>query len=260
MNRRVAAAALVAASLCSSSVAASAADPSDSTSTTVTTVAEPVEMIAVGMSVEGRPITAIRRGDPDGRRVLVFGVIHGDEQAGLQIVALLTGLPVPPGVDLYLVDTMNPDGVARNTRGNANGVDLNRNFPYNWGPIGTAGDWQYAGPAAASEPETRAAVEFISAVGPDLVIWYHQDLYTISPGEGRDGAIRARYAELTGLPIETITGGTYTGVAAQWARQEISTNESQPGVAFIVELGPTLSADEAAMHASAVLTIAGEDI
>ena len=112
MNRRVAAAALVAASLCSSSVAASATDPSDSTSTTVTTVAEPVEMIAVGMSVEGRPITAIRRGDPDGRRVLVFGVIHGDEQAGLQIVALLTGLPVPPGVDLYLVDTMNPDGVA----------------------------------------------------------------------------------------------------------------------------------------------------
>ena len=69
----------------------------------------------------------------------VFGVIHGDEQAGLQIVALLTELPVPPGVDLYLVDSMNPDGVARNTRGNANGVDLNRNFPYNWGPIGAAG-------------------------------------------------------------------------------------------------------------------------
>ncbi len=78
------------------------------------------------------------------------------------------------------------------------------------------------------------------------MIWYHQDLFTIAPGEGRDGAIRARYAELTGLPIETITGGTYTGVAAQWARQEISTNESQPGVAFIVELGPTLSAEEAA--------------
>ena len=91
------------------------------------------------MSVEGRPITAIRRGDPDGRRVLIFGVIHGDEQAGLQIVALLTQLPVPPGVDLYLVESMNPDGVADNTRGNANGVDLNRNFPYNWGPIGAAG-------------------------------------------------------------------------------------------------------------------------
>ena len=79
--------------------------------------------------------------------MLVFGVIHGDEQAGLQIVALLAQLPVPPGVDLYLVDSMNPDGVAHNTRSNANGVDLNRNFPYNWGPIAEPGDWQYAGPA-----------------------------------------------------------------------------------------------------------------
>ena len=212
----------------------------------------------MGMSVDGRPIMATRRGDPDGRRVLVFGVIHGDEQAGLQIVALLEELPVPDGVDLYLVDSMNPDGVANNTRGNANGVDLNRNFPFNWGPIGAPGDGQYAGSAAASEPEAQAVVGLIGALRPDLVIWYHQDLFTISPGQGRDGAIRARYAELTGLPMETITGGTYTGVAAQWARNELASNEPQPGIAFIVELGPTLSAAEARVHADAVLTIAGE--
>ena len=151
--------------------------------------------------------------------MLIFGVIHGDEQAGLQIVALLTQLPVPAGVDLYLVDSMNPDGVAADRRTNASGVDLNRNFPYNWGPIAEPGDWQYAGPAAASEPEARAVVDLISALRPDLVIWYHQDLYSIGPGQGRDGAIRARYAELTGLPMESVTGGTYTGVAAQWARK-----------------------------------------
>ena len=136
---------------------------------------------------------------------------------------------------------MNPDGVANDTRTNANGVDLNRNFPYNWGPIAEPGDWQYAGPAAASEPETRAAVELISALHPDLVIWYHQDAYSIGPGQGRDGAIRARYAELTGLPMESVSGGTYTGVAAQWARDELAANEPQAGVAFIVELGATLS-------------------
>ena len=56
----------------------------------------------------------------------------------------------------------------------------------------------------------------------------------------------------------SVTGGTYTGVAAQWARQQLSANELQPGVAFIVELGPTLSADEARLHAEAVMTIAGE--
>ena len=177
---------------------------------------------------------------------------------GCKSSPLLAQLPVPAGVDLYLVESMNPDGVARNTRGNANGVDLNRNFPYNWGPIGEPGDGQYAGPEAASEPETQAAVALITALHPDVVIWYHQDLFTIAPGQGRDGAIRARYADLTGLPMETITGGTYTGVAAQWARDELASNAPEPGVAFIVELGPTLSAEEARVHADAVLTIAAE--
>ena len=56
--------------------------------------------------------------------------------------------------------------------------------------------------------------------------------------------IRERYAELTGLPVVSITGGTYTGVAATWARRLLD-----PGVAFIVELGPTLSDAEADTHA-----------
>jgi protein MpaA len=219
----------------------------------------PAEATVIGTSVEGREITAVRRGDPTGRRVMVVGVIHGDEPAGREIVALLAERPVPSGVDLYLIESMNPDGMAANTRGNANGVDLNRNFPYNWGPIGAPGDWQYAGPEPASEPETRAIVDYVTAVRPDLLIWYHQDLYTIARGQGRDGAIRDRYAELTGLPRESPTGGTYTGVAAQWARDELGRNEVRPGVAFIVELGPTLSPEEAAMHADAVLTIAAED-
>jgi protein MpaA len=230
-----------------------------------TTVPEPpvapaTELIAIGTSVEGRPITALRRGDREGRRVLVIGVIHGDEQAGLQIVDLLTELPVPPGVDLFLVPAMNPDGVAHDTRGNANGVDLNRNFPYNWAPLAEPGDWQYAGPAAASEPETRAIVGLITALSPDLVIWYHQDAFSVAPGQGRDGAIRARYAELTGLPMASVTGGTYTGVAAQWARQQLGANVPEPGVAFIVELGATLSDAEALTHAEAVLTVAGEGV
>jgi protein MpaA len=228
--------------------------------TSAATSAPPVETIAVGTSVEGRPITAVRRGDRDGRRVLVIGVIHGDEQAGLQIVELLGDLPVPPGVDLFLVPAMNPDGVAHDTRGNANGVDLNRNFPYNWGPLAQPGDWQYAGPAAASEPETRAITGLITAMSPDLVIWYHQDAFSVAPGQGRDGAIRARYAELTGLPMASVSGGTYTGVAAQWARHQLADNAPQPGVAFIVELGATLSHAEALTHAEAVLTVAGEAV
>jgi protein MpaA len=218
------------------------------------------ETIDVGTSVEGRPITAVRRGDPDGRAVLVIGVIHGDEQAGLDIVERLETLPVPDGVDLYLVDSMNPDGVAHDVRHNANGVDLNRNFPHNWGPIAEPGNWEYAGPSAASEPETQAMVTFIGELRPDIVIWYHQDAYMIAPADGRDGDVRARYAELTDLPMESVSGGTYTGVAAQWARNELASNEGQPGVAFIVELGATLPPEEADMHAEAVFTILTEGL
>jgi len=77
----------------------------------------------------------------------------------------------------------------------------------------------------------------------------------VNPAQGRDGRIRARYAELTGLPMGQITGGTYTGIAATWARNEFRPAD---GVAFIVELGATLSPEEAATHADAILTIAAE--
>src|SRR6185436_8846194 len=97
---------------------------------------------------------------------------------------------VPDGVELWLVRSMNPDGQAHQPRHNADGVDLNRNFAQNWGPVAEPGNWQYAGPGPASEPETQVMTELGQAVHPDLVLWYHQDLFRISPSTGRDGALR----------------------------------------------------------------------
>lgn len=223
-------------------------------STTTTTVPAPDERL-LGTSVEGRPITAIRRGTPGGTPVVVIGVIHGDEDAGLAITDRLADATtiVPEGIDLWIVPSMNPDGVANTDRHNAHQVDLNRNFPYRWGPIGEPGDAEYAGTGPASEPETQAIVAFLDEVHPAMVIWYHQDLDRIAPSTGRDGRIRAHYAELTGVPLLRITGGTYTGVAATWARQTLD-----GAIAFIVELGPTLTDEQADSHAAAVLTVATE--
>ncbi len=213
------------------------------------------DRVAIGESVLGVPIVAERFGTPGGRRVLVIGVIHGNEDAGTAIIDELRQSGAPDDVELWLIESMNPDGQAADDRHNANAVDLNRNFPYKWGAIGTPGDGQYAGTGPASEPETQAMVNLIAQLRPDIAIWYHQDLYVISPAEGREGRIRERYAELTGLPMGGISGGTYTGIAATWARTELAADDS---VAFIVELGPTLSSDEAALHANAVRTIAVE--
>ena len=205
----------------------------------------------IGTSVQGRPIIATRRGAPDGTPVLVIGVIHGNEDAGVAILDDLRSGPVPVGVALWFVESINPDGQAGQFRGNANQVDLNRNFPHDWTAIAEPGEWEYSGSGPASEPETQAFMNFVDRIQPRLTIWYHQDLYQLSPAKGFDGELRQRYADLTGLPIAPITGGTYTGVAATWVRRTIP-----EAISFIVELGPTLTADEAAIHAAAVLDLA----
>ena len=224
-----------------------------STTTTTTTTAPAVlQRIELGRSVEGRPIEAIERGQRGGQVVLVIGCIHGDEAAGVDVVDDLESQSIPAGIDLWLVPTMNPDGQAHNVRTNAHQVDLNRNFPYRWAPLEQPGDSEYAGPSAASEPETKAIVALISRVKPAMTIWYHQDLNRIAPAAGRAGRVRQRYADLTGLPMLAVTGGTYTGTASPWAQNKVS------GVAFIVELGPSLTDQQVVTHADAVLTVSAE--
>lgn len=210
-----------------------------------------LERRVLGVSVQGREIEAFRYGTPGGTPTMVVGVIHGDEDAGLLISDVLRTMAPPSGVDLWVIPTVNPDGTVAQTRGNANRVDLNRNFPRDWAPQGEPGYWQYAGPSASSEPETKAVVRFVRSVKPALGIWYHQDLNMISPGTGFEGRVRARYASLTQLPLVRITGGRYTGVAATWQRNAI-----QSALGFVVELGPTLSNAQARMHADAVMAVA----
>ena len=205
----------------------------------------------IGTSVQGRPIEATRYGTPGGTVVVVIGVIHGDEDAGLLITEALGQSTVPQGIDLWLVPTINPDGTALSRRTNANQVDLNRNFPYAWSKMGKPGYWQYAGDRRASEPETKAIIKFLREIKPDLGIWYHQDLNIISPGTGLEGKLRERYSQLTDIPLKRITGGRYTGVAVTWQR-----NTFTSGYGFVVELGSSLSVEQASLHAAAVLQTA----
>jgi murein peptide amidase A len=227
---------------------------STSTSSTTSTVPRPGDFLGeetIGTSVQGRPITVIHRGTPGGAVVLVVGVIHGDEDAGLPIVARLSQMPLPPGIDLWLMPMMNPDGQANQVRGNGHGVDLNRNFPWDWQPISHPGNWQYSGTGPASEPETAAFVAFTTRIHPELTLWYHQDLNIISPTKGRDGPLRVKYAQLTGMPMGGISGGIYHGVAGGWMVHTIP-----KAMSFIIELGPTLPREQVQVHADAVVTIA----
>src|ERR1700704_2435470 len=87
--------------------------------------------VVLGHSVQGRPIRAFEIGNPASpRKVLVVGCIHGNEPAGIAIADALARGRAERGVDLWIVPDLNPDGVAADTRQNADRVDLNRNFPW----------------------------------------------------------------------------------------------------------------------------------
>ena len=237
--------------------------PTTASITTSTTVPPTEATLSIGTTVQGRSIDVIHRLDVPGASlpvddanrivVLVVGVIHGDEQAGLDVIEELRAMApadLPANVDLYLMPALNVDGMVLNQRHNANGVDLNRNFPYKWGPIAEPGNWEYAGPSKASEPETRAMVSFVELLRPDLTVWFHQDQFSIAPSLGPDKVVREEYARLTGLPLQGVPGGTYTGVAATWQRRTYTDD-----TAFIVELGPSLVPGEALNHARAILAV-----
>ncbi len=181
----------------------------------------------IGHSVEGRPITLLADGAPDAElRALVVGDIHGDETAGMRIARRLVAGAAPPRTELMVVPTINPDGVAAGSRGNAHGVDLNRNFPYRWRPLGGG---EYSGTGALSEPEARAAHRLILREEPEVTIWFHQPFGLVDRPEGNPFAA-GRFADLIGLPLVRLRG-PYPGSASRWQNHAFPDN-----TAFVVEL------------------------
>src|SRR5436190_16444662 len=168
--------------------------------------------VYLGQSVGGRPMYAVKVGDLDNpRSVLVVGDIHGDENAGIPVARTLASSHPRPESLIIVIKDLNPDGVAAGTRQNAHGVDLNRNFPYRWRPLGAPGDLQYSGPHPLSDPEARIAHSLILRVRPRVTLWLHQPLGLVDESGGSI-AIERRFLRLTGLPLRRLTW--YPGSAA----------------------------------------------
>lgn len=122
-------------------------------------------------------------------RVLLVGGIHGDEYSSVSVVfKWLKRLEEKQHGQFHwrVVPVLNPDGLLRpprmSRRMNANGVDLNRNFPSPGWDTEAPKYWiertrrnkrRYPGPAALSEPESRWLVEQLNSFRPDAVISVH---------------------------------------------------------------------------------------
>lgn len=159
----------------------------------------------IGSSVLGRPIRTLTLGH--GRRnVLFVGGIHGDEQEGSYATESLPSAFEAAGlgekVSLTVLEDLNPDGRAASTRFNANGVDINRNFPAaNFQPSGPS-----SGGAPLSQPESRLLFDLINRVKPALVIVIHS--WTGRQFVNYDGPARPiaeRFAQESGMPITPST-------------------------------------------------------
>jgi protein MpaA len=212
-------------------------------------LAAAAERTVIGHSVQGRPIVNVRSGPQDAAvKMLVIGGIHGDEAAGMRITRRLLALGAPRGVELLIVPTINPDGVVARTRGNAHGVDLNRNFAFDWRPL-SGGEYSGAGPL--SEPESRAAHRFILRTKPDLTIWFHQPFGLIDRPEGNPFAAH-RFSDLIGLPLVRLPG-RYPGSASRWQNHRLPHS-----TAFVAELPQQVSTSLIRRGTAAVRALAAE--
>ena len=213
--------------------------------------------VVVGHSVQGRPIRAFRIGDRSSpRKALVVGSIHGNEPAGLAVVRKLRRSDVR-GVDLWVVPTINPDGLTAGTRQNARGVDLNRNFPFRWRHAGSPWSQYYSGPRPLSEPETKLVRKLTLEFRPSVSIWYHQPWGHVVLPKRRGGVTRRvarRYARIARFPAHRLHGrrAHLRGTAVSWQKHKV-----RGSAAFVVELpAGALTPREVRRHARAALRVA----
>lgn len=230
--------------------------------------------------------------EEDEPAVLYNGVHHAEELLGAEICMymiheLITGYDIDPQItswvdstEIWLVPVVNPDGHEivmtdidtmwrKNTRDNNendtfdldyDGVDLNRNYDFNWGTGGSTnpGSEYYRGPYPFSELETQAmrnlseeqkfifAVNYHSArTGQGEVIYYPWTWYgQYSPDHAAISEVADSMASLivndggTGTYQAIVASATYGGLARHWQygaqgafgfTVEVSTTCAPPG-------------------------------
>ena len=162
----------------------------------------PTETVELGMSAEGRPIKAVCFGDGDFRKpeVLYFALTHASEFIGTETALALIRHLAQGGdrealdrINVWIIPALNPDGYAAVEkrlgaglglgfgRGNARGVDLNRNFPtafyhlprslFAGSPLKISP--YYRGEAPCSEPESALFRDFILSRNFKTALSYH---------------------------------------------------------------------------------------
>lgn len=184
----------------------------------------PVEIIPtstqsiIGVSVENRDIEVFTFGNGE-KNLLFVGGIHGGYEwnsiaLAYEMIDHLNNQPevIPSGLKIHIIPNLNPDGLYLATkregrisfadkigtnmhsnglgRMNANKVDLNRNFACKWKPEGTwRGETVSAGNTSFSEPEAVALRDYVLAINPKTVVFWHSMAGSVYASECDEGIL-----------------------------------------------------------------------
>lgn len=169
----------------------------------------------VGTSVQRWPIVySVLGSGPDVS--FIVATIHGNEPAGTTLVRRLTTYlqqypDLVSGRTVVLLRAANPDGLAHDSRFNAHGVDLNRNFE-----AANRVNSKESGLKALSEPEACIIRHIILQYKPNRIVSIHQPLACIDY-DGPGQALADHMAQYCDLPVKKLGArpgslGSYAGV------------------------------------------------
>jgi protein MpaA len=175
-------------------------------------------------------------------RLLVFAGIHGEEPETTYALSRALRQFPDPLLHTAVVLAANPDGLIRGTRGNARGVDLNRNFPArNWAPAAVTHRSTLEDPSdvllspgdrPGSEPEVQALLALIGELRPRTVVALHAPLACID--DANESALGRRLAVRTGMPLVRDVGYPTPGSFGSWG-----TDHGVPVVTYEFPLAAT---------------------
>ncbi len=200
-----------------------------------------------GRSVDGVPLRVFLPQGDGPIAGLITATQHGEEAAtGLMARRLLERVRGDE-TRWAIVPVLNPDGLLNGTRQNANGVDLNRNFPAStWGPEpsptyppGIAPELRVSanrtnmsspGPHPGSEPETQAQMALVERLEPALVIDLHSPLELILVRGKAPADVVEALASSASLKVESDLDSPCPGAFDDWL-----TEHGVPALVYEVE-------------------------
>lgn len=231
---------------------------------------EPLDRTSmIGRSVADRPLIVHQFGDGE-PAYMIIADIHGGYEWNTRALAdaLIDHLEqepttVPDDITLYVLPSMNPDGDARSRgyegRANENGVDLNRNFPFDWQETWKpTGCWNYlpigAGRGPLSEPESQAVARFLLSNHIRALLSYHSAGLGIfaggQPTDPSSASLAEAIAAVTDYPYPPReTGCEFTGEMVDWAAMNgISAVDVELSTHYSLDLSANLRVLEAFLH------------